>query len=175
MAELDRGLKLPSANIEVITESQLYGERTFQRRRRSDKNRDPDAIIKSLAELNIGDPVVHEDHGVGRYRGLETLSVDGSDNEFATLEYHGGDKIYIPVLSLDKVSRYVGGGPETAPLHKMGSDTWVKLRNKAKEKAYDVAAELLEVQALRMARVGHAFPPAAVSYTHLTLPTIYSV
>ena len=164
VAEVDRGLRLPSANIEIITESQLYGERTFQRRRRSDKNRDPDAIIKSLAELNIGDPVVHEDHGVGRYRGLETLSVDGSDNEFATLEYHGGDKIYIPVLSLDKVSRYVGGGPETAPLHKMGSDTWVKLRNKAKEKAYDVAAELLEVQALRMARVGHAFPPADHSY-----------
>lgn len=164
VAEVDRGLRLPDANIEIITESQLYGERTFQRRRRSDKNRDPDAIIKSLAELNIGDPVVHEDHGVGRYRGLETLNVDGSDNEFATLEYHGGDKIYIPVLSLDKVSRYVGGGPETAPLHKMGSDTWVKLRNKAKEKAYDVAAELLEVQALRMARVGHAFPPADHSY-----------
>ncbi len=164
VAEVDRGLVLPNANIEIITESQLYGERTFQRRRRSDKNRDPDAIIKSLAELNIGDPVVHEDHGVGRYRGLETLNVDGSDNEFATLEYHGGDKIYIPVLSLDKVSRYVGGGPETAPLHKMGSDTWIKLRNKAKEKAYDVATELLEIQALRMARVGHAFPPADHSY-----------
>jgi len=127
VTEVDRGLHLPTAKIEIVTESQLYGERTFQRRRRSDKNRDPDAIIKSLAELNIGDPVVHEDHGVGRYRGLETLNVDGSDNEFATLEYRGGDKIYIPVLSLGKVSRYVGGGPDTAPLHKMGSDTWVKL------------------------------------------------
>lgn len=164
VAEVDRGLSLGDSNIDVITESQLYGERTFQRRKRSDKNRDPDAIIKSLAELNIGDPVVHEDHGVGRYRGLETLTVDGDDNEFATLEYQGGDKIYIPVLSLDKVSRYVGGGPETAPLHKMGSDTWIKLRNKAKEKAYDVAAELLEVQALRLARIGHAFPVPDHSY-----------
>ena len=164
VADVDRGMILSDDKIEVITESQLYGERTFQRRKRSDKNRDPDAIIKSLAELNIGDPVVHEDHGVGRYRGLETLTLDGSDNEFATLEYYGGDKIYIPVLALDKVSRYVGGGPETAPLHKMGSDTWVKLRTKAKEKAYDVAAELLEVQALRLARVGHAFPPADHSY-----------
>lgn len=164
VAEVDRGMVLADENLEIITESQLYGERTFQRRKRSDKNRDPDAIIKSLAELNIGDPVVHEDHGVGRYRGLETLTLDGSDNEFATLEYHGGDKIYIPVLALDKVSRYVGGGPETAPLHKMGSDTWSKLRSKAKEKAYDVAAELLEVQALRLARVGHAFPPADHSY-----------
>lgn len=158
VAEIDRGINLPNQNIEVITESQLYGERTFQRRRRSDKNRDPDAIIRSLAELNIGDPVVHEDHGVGRYRGLETLNIDGNDNEFATIEYQEGDKVYIPVLSLDLVSRYVGGGPETAPLHKMGSETWVKLRTKAKEKAYDVAAELLELQALRLARTGHSFP-----------------
>lgn len=164
VAPLDRGLVTPELGVEVIAESQLYGERTFQRRKRSEKNRDPDAIIKSLAELNIGDPVVHEDHGVGRYRGLETLTVDGDDNEFATIEYKGGDKVYIPVLSLDKVSRYVGGGPETAPLHKMGNDTWGKLTKKAKEKAYDVAAELLEIQALRLARVGHAFPPADHSY-----------
>jgi transcription-repair coupling factor (superfamily II helicase) len=164
VAEIDRGLSLDESQVEIITESQLYGERTFQRRKRSDKNRDPDAIIKSLAELNIGDPVVHEDHGVGRYRGLQTLNVDGNDNEFATIEYRDGDKVYIPVLSLDMVSRYVGGGPETAPLHKMGSDSWVKLRNKAKEKAYDVATELLEIQAMRLARVGHAFPPADHSY-----------
>ncbi len=164
VAPIDRGLLSSELGVELIAESQLYGERTVQRRKRSDKNRDPDAIIKSLAELNIGDPVVHEDHGVGRYRGLETLSVNGDDNEFATIEYHGGDKVYIPVLSLDKVSRYVGGGPETAPLHKMGNDTWVKLTKKAKEKAYDVAAELLEIQALRMARVGHSFPPIDHSY-----------
>ncbi len=164
VAEVDRGLRIESDGIEIICESQLYGHRNIKRRSRSEKNRDPDAIIRSLAELNIGDPVVHEDHGVGRYRGLESISIDGSDNEFATIEYQGGDKIYIPVLSLDLVSRYVGGGPETAPLHKMGSESWVKLRTKAKEKAYDVAAELLEVQALRMARKGHSFPPADHSY-----------
>ena len=179
VAPINRGLSLDISslnsdrskdkNIDVITESQLYGERSFAKRRRSDKNRDPDAIIKSLAELNIGDPVVHEDHGVGRYKGLQTLEFDGrvSDaeaNEFAIIEYKEGDRVYIPVLSLDLVSRYVGGGPETAPLHKMGSDTWIKLRNKAKEKAYDVAAELLEIQALRMARIGHAFPAADHSY-----------
>jgi len=160
VAEVDRGMDLPDERVEILTESQLYGERSFQRRKRSSKNRDPDVIIRSLAELNIGDPVVHEDHGVGRYRGLESINIDGNDNEFATIEYQDGDKIYIPVLSLDLVSRYVGGGPETAPLHKMGSDTWIKLRKKAKEKAYDVATELLEIQALRMARQGHAFPQA---------------
>lgn len=163
VAEVDRGLRIDN-DFEIICESQLYGERTFQKRRRSEKNRDPDAIIRSLAELNIGDPVVHEEHGVGRYRGLESLTITGIDNEFATIEYLDGDKIYIPVLSLDLVSRYVGGSPETAPLHKMGSDTWVKLRTKAKEKAYDVAAELLEIQALRMARKGFAFPAIDHSY-----------
>ena len=107
---------------------------------------------------------MHEDHGVGRYRGLEELSFGDDDNEFAVVEYQGGDRIYIPVLSLGKVSRYVGGTPETAPLHKMGSDTWIKLTSKAKEKAYDVATELLEVQALRAARVGYAFPQIDESY-----------
>ena len=168
VAEVDRGTQIftqsSSAPLEIICESQLYGERRVQRRRRSDKNRDPDAIIRSLAELNLGDPVVHEDHGVGRYQGLENLNLGGNENEFAVIEYRGGDRVYIPVLSLDSVSRYVGGGPETAPLHKMGSDTWLKLRKKAKQKAYDVAAELLELQALRMARVGHAFPPIDHSY-----------
>lgn len=157
IAELDSGFQLVERNIEIITESQLYGDRVFQRRRRSNKNRDPDAIIRSLAELNIGDAIVHEDHGIGRYAGLETHSVGDIDNELMVIEYHGGDKLFIPVLSLDTVSRYIGGGNETAPLHKLGTDTWSKARQKAQEKAYDVAVELLEVQALRMARQGYAF------------------
>ena len=164
VADIDRGIYLKEHNLEIISESKLYGERRAKKRKRSERNRDPDSIIKSLAELNIGDPIVHEDHGVGRYLGLESLDINGNNNEFATIEYHGGDKIYIPVLSLDLVSRYVGGSPETAPLHKMGSDQWLKARKKAKEKAYDVAAELLEVQALRMARTGHAFPAIDHSY-----------
>ncbi len=168
VAEVDRGALIAddqsSESLEILAESQLYGERRVQRRQRSDKNRDPDAIIRSLAELKIGDPVVHEDHGVGRYRGLEILNLNGHDNEFAIIEYHGGDRVYIPVLSLAAVSRYVGGSPDSAPLHKMGSEAWIKLRKKAKEKAYDIAAELLDIQALRMARVGHAFPIADHSY-----------
>ena len=157
VTELDSGIKLPSANLEIITESQLYGDRVFQRRRRSAKNRDPDAIIRSLAELKIGDAIVHEDHGVGRYSGLENHHVDGVDNELLVIEYHGGDKLFIPILSLEAISRYIGGGPESAPLHKLGTDAWNKARQKAQEKAYDVAAELLEVQAMRMARQGFSF------------------
>lgn len=164
VGNLDRGATLNELGIQIVTEAELYGRQSVSKRRRSERNKDPDAIIKSLAELKIGDPIVHEDHGVGRYRGLEELSFGDDDNEFAVVEYQGGDRIYIPVLSLGKVSRYVGGTPETAPLHKMGSDTWIKLTSKAKEKAYDVATELLEVQALRAARVGHAFPQIDESY-----------
>ena len=164
VAEIERGLKLTADGIEIITESQLYGEKVFQRRRRSAKNRDPDAIIRSLAELNIGDPIVHEDHGVGRYAGLQTLSIDNLDNEFLALEYKDGDKLYLPILSLDLISRYIGGNPETAPLHKLGNDTWLKIRKKAKEKAYDIAAELLEIQAARLARTGYTFPEPDHNY-----------
>ena len=165
VAELDSGIKLPNEEIEIITESQLYGDRVFQRRRRSAKNRDPDAIIRSLAELKIGDAIVHEDHGVGRYAGLENHRIDDIDNELLVIEYHGGDKLFIPILSLEAISRYIGGGPESAPLHKLGTDTWSKARQKAQEKAYDVAAELLEVQAMRMARQGFSFNEPDDSYS----------
>lgn len=165
VAELDSGIKLPNANIEIITESQLYGDRVYQRRRRSAKNKDPDAIIRSLAELNIGDAIVHEDHGVGRYIGLENHRIDDIDNELLVIEYYGGDKLFIPVLSLEAISRYIGGSPESAPLHKLGSESWSKARQKAKEKAYDVAAELLEVQAMRMARQGFSFNEPDDSYS----------
>ncbi|MGH1539266.1 MAG: transcription-repair coupling factor [Arenicella sp.] len=165
IADLDHGLKLPNQSLEIITESQLYGERVLQRRRRSEKNRDPDTIIRSLAELKVGDPIVHEDHGIGRYAGMETHKVGDIDNELLVIEYQGGDKLFIPVLSLETISRFIGGDPETAPLHKLGTDTWSKAKQKAQEKAYDVAAELLEVQALRMARKGYAFTPPDHGYS----------
>lgn len=165
VAELDSGIKLPSANLEIITESQLYGDRVYQRRRRSAKNRDPDAIIRSLAELKVGDAIVHQDHGVGRYLGLENHRIEDIDNELLVIEYHGGDKLFIPVLSLEAISRFIGGSPESAPLHKLGTDTWNKARQKAQEKAYDVAAELLEVQAMRMARQGFSFNEPDDSYS----------
>ena len=115
-------------------------------------------MIKTLAELNPGDPVVHTDHGVGRYRGLQTLSIEGALTEFLTIEYYGGDKLYVPVLSLDVVGRYVGANAESAPWHRLGSDAWLKAKQKARERAYDVAVELLEIQAIRNARAGTSFP-----------------
>jgi transcription-repair coupling factor (superfamily II helicase) len=156
-APLDRGFNSASHNIEIICESQLYGEKVHQRRRRSRESRDPDSIIKSLAELHIGDPVVHIEHGVGRYKGLKQIDILGEETEYLTLEYENNDRLYIPVLSLNLISRFVGGSPELAPLHRLGGDQWGKSKKRAREKAYDVAAELLEIEALRNAREGTAF------------------
>ncbi len=163
-ANLDRGLVLRSPSIAVITEPQLYGERAVQRRRRKPADRDPAAIIRSLAELKLGDAVVHEEHGVGRYRGLETIDTGDGPNEFLCLEYAGGDKLYIPVLSLHLITRYTGTDPEHAPLHTLGGDAWEKAKRRAQQKAHDAAAELLEVQALRAARTGRAFLPGGSAY-----------
>ena len=153
---LERGLSLPGAGIEVIAESQLYGEKVF-RQRRSTRAQDPESVIRSLAELHEGDPVVHLEHGVGRYRGLQFLDIGDQQSEFLILEYQNGDKLYVPVLSLHLIGRFVGGSPEHAPLHRLGGERWRKARKSARQKAYDVAAELLEMDALRKAREGRAF------------------
>ncbi|HEY8555696.1 MAG TPA: transcription-repair coupling factor [Burkholderiales bacterium] len=164
VAPLERGLALHAPAVAVITEPQLYGERAVQRRRRQPAPRDPAAIIRSLAELKVGDAVVHEEHGVGRYRGLQTIDIGDGPNEFVCLEYAGGDKLYIPVLSLHLLTRYTGTDPERAPLHTLGGDAWGKAKRRAQQKAYDAAVELLEVQALREARGGRAFPPGGIEY-----------
>lgn len=157
VAILEKGLLLNSPHLAVITEAQLYGERAAQRRRRTQAARDPEAVIRNLAELRLGDPVVHEDHGVGRYLGLQTLDVGDGPTEFLALEYAGGDKLYTPVTDLQRVSRYTGADPEHAPLHRLGGDAWEKAKKRARQKAHDAAVELLEVQALRLSRPGHAF------------------
>ncbi|MGD8828151.1 MAG: transcription-repair coupling factor, partial [Gammaproteobacteria bacterium] len=156
VAALEEGLLLPDAGLAIIAESQLFGERVQTRRRRR-AARDPATLIRDLTDLNPGAPVVHEEHGVGRYLGLQTLEAGGVTTEFLTLEYAAGDKLYVPVSSLHLISRYTGASPEHAPLHRLGSDQWEKAKRRAAEKARDVAAELLEIYARRAARSGHAF------------------
>ncbi len=163
-APLARGLRLRAGPVTVITEPQLYGERVAQRRRRRREERDASAVIRDLTQLRLGDPVVHEDHGVGRYRGLQLIDVGNGANEFVTLEYADGDKLYVPVLSLHLLSRYTGTDAEHAPLHKLGGEAWDKAKQRALRKAHDAAAELLEIHALRAARQGHAFPAPDAQY-----------
>ena len=155
-APLDRGLVLPGAGVALVVESQLGAARPAARKRKR-ATRDADAIIANLADLAMGSPVVHVDHGVGRYEGLTTLAMNGVANEFLLLRYAGEDKLYVPVASLHLISRYSGADSDTAPLHRLGGDAWQKTKRKAAEKAYDVAAELLEIQARRAARRGQSF------------------
>jgi transcription-repair coupling factor (superfamily II helicase) len=123
-------------------------------RRRRRAERDPEKIIRDLTDLRPGSPVVHEDYGVGRFVSLATLDVGGLQNEFLLLEYADGDKLYVPVHALDLVSRYTGAPAETAPLHKLGTDTWEKAKRKAAQRIHDTAAELLDLYSRRAARQG---------------------
>src|SRR5690606_35309780 len=109
-----------------------------------------------LGELVDGAPVVHEDHGVGRYRGLVTLEAGGQPGEYLDIEYAKGDRLYVPVAQLHLVSRYSGASPESPPLHSLGGEAWTRAKKRAADKVRDVAAELLEIQAKRLARVGLA-------------------
>lgn len=144
-------------NRALICESDLLGERVSRRRQDSRRTINPDVLIRNLAELHPGQPVVHLEHGVGRYIGLTTLETGGITAEYLMLAYAGDAKLYVPVSSLHLISRYAGGADENAPLHKLGSDAWSRARQKAAEKVRDVAAELLDIYAQRAAKAGFAF------------------
>ncbi len=157
VAPVDRGLYAGPGSPTLVCEAQLFGQRVAQRRRRkTQEETDTDAIIRDLTELRQGLPVVHIEHGVGRYLGLQVLNIDGDPAEFLLLEYAEGNKLYVPVGSLHLISRYTAGDPDTAPLHRLGSEQWEKARRRARQRAADVAAQLLEVYARREARTGHA-------------------
>ncbi len=151
------GCRLGDRAITVLTESELFPghTRTIRRERRS--GQDPETMIKSLADLQPGALVVHLEHGIGRYLGLEVLDAGDTTAEYLCLEYAGGDKLYVPVTDLHLVSRYTGTDPEMVDLHKLGSDRWARTRRKAAEKVRDAAAELLNLQARRAARQGQSF------------------
>lgn len=157
VSPIETGVLLPEARIAIISEQQLFGEKPRQRSRRRRAERDPETIIRQLNDLEEGSPVVHSEYGVGRYLGLTTIEAGGVLGEFLNLEYAGGDKLYVPVHSLDLISRYTGASPENAPLHRLGSDQWAKARQRAIRKIRDVAAELLDIYARRAARPGHRF------------------
>lgn len=155
-APLDRGLVIPN-QLTVISENQLYEHRVVQRRRKRQQEVSEEFLIRSLTELSIGAPVVHIDYGVGRYAGLVTLSIDDQEHEFLQLDYADAAKVYVPVTNLHLISRYSGGDPDLAPLHKLGTDAWNKAKRKALEQIHDVAAELLHIQARRHAKPGFSF------------------
>ena len=157
------GLTLTAPPIAVIAEAQLFGARARQERRRK-RAADPEAILRDLKDLNPGAPVVHEEYGVGRYAGLMPMDIGGQPGEFLVLEYQDGDRIYVPVHALHLVSRYTGAAPESAPLHKLGTDQWARARKRAAEQIRDVAAELLDLYARRKAQQGLALAVSESDY-----------
>lgn len=155
---IEQGFSLKSPEqLTLLTETQLYGKRVMQRRLRKKTAQDAETLLRNLTELQLDDAVVHVDHGVGRYRGLQTLTVGEQIAEFLCLEYQGGDKLYVPVASLHLISRYTGADPDNIPINKLGTEQWQRSKHKAAEKVRDVAAELLEVYAKRAARPGHIY------------------
>ena len=152
--------------IAVITESELYQyvARSRVHNHRKKHAAVSDGLLRDLAEINIGDPVVHEEHGIGRYMGLVTMDLGGETNEMMLLEYAGEAQLYVPVSQLHLISRYSGQAHENVALHKLGSGAWNKAKRKAAEKARDTAAELLNLYAQRAAQSGHKFEINELDY-----------
>jgi len=164
VADIDTTVNLREPDIILIAEQQLFGNRIQQKRRRQKITDDADNIVKNLTELKINAPVVHLEHGVGRYKGLQTIEHGGQADEFLVLNYANETKLYVPVANLHLISRYSGSEESLAPLHKLGSDIWQRAKRKAAEKIRDVAAELLDIYAKRKARKGFAYDNPKESY-----------
>lgn len=157
-APLAAGFRWSEQAIDFVTETELFAAGPSARRRKKQEQvSDVEALIKDLSELNIGDPVVHAQHGIGRYQGLVHLDLGQGNTEFLHLQYADKATLYVPVSQLHLISRYTGVGAEEAPLHKLGSGQWEKAKRKAAEQVRDTAAELLNLYARRAARQGHAF------------------
>jgi len=157
VATVGGGFLLTGDGIAVVTESELYAQQGRTRGARAAKKSNVEGMLRDLTELKPGDPVVHEQHGIARYRGLVNLDMGEGENEFLLLEYAEEAKLYVPVAQLHVISRYSGGAPEAAPLHKLGSGAWEKAKRRAMLQVRDTAAELLNLYAQRATRKGHAF------------------
>jgi len=157
ISPLSNGFAVPAEGWSLVTEAELYAGTVRRRLRGAKPQSNVEGMLRDLSELKVGDPVVHVQHGIGRYGGLVNLDLGEGMTEFLLLEYGGGDKLYVPVSQLEVISRYSGAQPEEAPLHKLGSGQWDKARARAAKQVRDTAAELLELYAKRAARQGHAF------------------
>ncbi|MDH5208315.1 MAG: transcription-repair coupling factor [Burkholderiaceae bacterium] len=165
VAPLHEGFVLREARLAVITETELYAASPRRLRgKQRERTSNVEAMIRDLAELRVGDPVVHVEHGIGRYLGLQTMDLGAGDTEFLHLEYASEATLYVPVAQLHLISRYSGADPDAAPLHQLGGADWDKARRRAAKQVRDTAAELLNLYALRAARKGHAFEFRAHDY-----------
>src|SRR3989338_3023978 len=170
VATVGNGFILTEENLALATESELYAQQPRSRASRAARKSNVEGMLRDLSELKPGDPVVHEQHGIARYRGLMNIDLGEGENEFLLLEYAGNDKLYVPVSQLHVISRYSGGAPETAPLHKLGTAAWDKAKRRAMQQVRDTAAELLNLYAQRALRKGHAFKLTPHDYEAFASP-----
>jgi transcription-repair coupling factor (superfamily II helicase) len=154
---VQNGFLLPDQKLAIVTETELYASQPRNRAARTAKKSNVEGMLRDLSELKVGDPVVHEQHGIARYQGLVNLDLGEGEGEFLLLEYAGGDKLYVPVSQLHVIGRYSGGAHDTAHLHKLGSGAWDKAKRRAMQQVRDTAAELLNIYAQRATRKGYAF------------------
>lgn len=161
---LEQGTHVVAPALTLISETELFGQQILQRRRRSRAAEDSEQVVKNLTELQPGAPVVHIDHGVGRYLGLNTITIDDEPQEFVTLAYAEDAKLYVPVANLHLISRYSGGDNDLAPLHRLGSEQWTKARDKAARHIRDTATELLDIYAKRAANQGFKYSISMADY-----------
>ena len=167
IAPLDMGFGVVAESLTLLTENDLYPNRAHparRGRRRQESSSDVEAMVRDLSELREGDPVVHAQHGIGRYRGLINMDLGEGQMEFLHLEYANKSTLYVPVAQLHVIARYSGSDPDQAPLHQLGSGQWDKARRKAARQVRDAAAELLNLYAQRAARAGYSFKFPASDY-----------
>ncbi len=157
IGSLSTGFRLPTESLVIISEEEVFGERV---KRRAPTSRKLDAFLTQLQDLNTGDFIVHKQHGIGLYRGLKRLSIDGIENEFLLLEYRGGDKLYLPVSRMDLVSKYHGFEGKAPELDKLGGPGWEKSKKKVREAVERLAGELLKLYAERQVAEGFSFSPS---------------
>lgn len=168
-AALDTGFAIyhrMQAKVAFVTETELFSLAPKRRggKRQQERTSNIESMVRDLSELKIGDPVVHQQHGIGRYKGLEGMDLGEGTSEFLHLEYANGSTLFVPVAQLHVISRYSGADPENAPIHALGSGQWEKAKNKAAKMVRDTAAELLNLYARRALRKGHAFKLNADDY-----------
>ena len=164
VSPLHAGFAWPEARLAFVTEAELYAGVIRRGRRDGARRSNLDSMLRDLSEVRIGDPVVHEQHGIGRYLGLVAMDLGEGQTEFLQLVYANDAKLYVPVSNLHLIGRYSGASPEAAPLHELGSGHWEKAKRRAARQAHDTAAELLNLYAQRAARTGHAFKFTAHDY-----------
>lgn len=157
VGRLSKGIELPASKLAIITENELFKKK--KKRVRKQQNITNAERIKNYQELNIGDYVVHRNHGVGRYIGIETLVVKDNHKDYILIQYSGDDKLYVPVDQIDLVQKYVGSEGKQPRLYKLGGTEWSKVKNKVQKSVEDIADDLIELYAERQARKGHAFEP----------------